>query len=421
VLLLLNSFLNHFTRFGGKKDMAVSFNTIIRFIFLMFFLSVVFTPSKNVQAENRISTKTVVVIGTGKIYGKNSARAREEAIANGLASAVEDVAVELLPPESLARNFQTFNDLLNGQTGKFVQGYRVLAELSLKKTYRVAVEANVFTSRLKTFLSDAGILLSEKFLPKILVLISEQNTKDPSPTYWWGQKGNFKKAISVSTLLKTLENKGFPIIDYRQIPKSTFHDHAFDKPDLNNYQAVNLGLKVQADVVIIGTSVAERTPNIMGQNIRSFKGIVSARAIRTDTGEEIAATIKSAVTTNTDETAGIRDTLSDAGSSAGKALASQIVYAWQKKEKQYNLVEVIVEGTDNLVDFEKFRRIINQMSGVKNLQTKEMKADEVIITLEFQGDAKTLADTLMLKTFESIGINIYEVSHNHLKIQLIPG
>ncbi|MBW1724383.1 MAG: hypothetical protein JRJ33_03200 [Deltaproteobacteria bacterium] len=147
--------------------MSVSFNTVIRFIFLMFFLSVVFTPSKNVQAENQISTKTIVVIGTGKIHGKNSARAREEAIANGLVSAVEDVAVELLPPESLARNFQTFNDLLNGQTGKFVQGYRVLAELPLKQTYRVVVEANVFTSRLKIFLSDAGILLSEKFLPKI--------------------------------------------------------------------------------------------------------------------------------------------------------------------------------------------------------------------------------------------------------------
>jgi uncharacterized protein YbjQ (UPF0145 family) len=387
----------------------------------MFFLSVVFTPSKNVQAENQIPTKTIVVIGTGKIYGKNSARAREEAIANGLLSAVEDVAVELLPPESLARNFQTFNDLLNGQTGKFVQGYRVLAELPLKQTYRVVVEANVFTSRLKIFLSDAGILLSEKFLPKILVLISEQNIKDLSPTYWWGQKPNLKKAISVSTLLKTMENKGFPTIDFRQIPKNTFDDHTYDKPDLNDHQAVNLGLKVQADVVIIGTSVAERTPNIMGQSIRSFKGIVSARAIRTDTGEEIAATIQSVVTTNTDETAGVRDTFSDAGSLAGEALVSQIVYAWQKDEQQYNLVEVIVEGTDNLANFEKFRRIITQMSGVKNLQTKEMKADEVTITLEFQGDAKTLADALMLKTFESIGINIYEVSHNHLKIQLVPG
>ncbi|MBW2327575.1 MAG: hypothetical protein JRF45_14120, partial [Deltaproteobacteria bacterium] len=50
---------------------------------------------------------------------------------------------------------------------------------------------------------------------------------------------------------------------------------------LDDHQAVSLGLKVQADVVIIGTSVAERTPNIMGQNIRSFKGVVSARAIRT--------------------------------------------------------------------------------------------------------------------------------------------
>jgi len=401
--------------------MSVSFNTIIRFIFLMFFLSVVCIPSKNVQAENQIPTKTIVVIGTGNIHGENSARAREQAIANGLVSAVEDVAVELLPPESLARNFQTFNDLLNGQTGKFVQGYRVLAELPLKNTYRVVVEAKVFSSRLKIFLSDAGILLSEKFLPKILVLISEQNIEDRSPAYWWGQKTNLKKAISVSTLLKTMENKGFPIIDYRGIPKNTFNDHTYDKPDLNDHQAVNLGLKVQADVVIIGTSVAKKTPNIMGQNIRSFKGIVSARAIRTDTGQEIAATMQSAVTANTDDTAGVRDTLSDAGSLAGEALASQIVYAWQKDERQYNLVEIIVEGTDNLVNFEKFRRIITQMSGVKNLQTKEMKADEVTITLEFQGDGKTLADALMLKTFESIGINIYEVSHNHLKIQLVPG
>ena len=401
--------------------MSVSFNTIIRFIFLMFFLSVVCIPSKNVQAENQIPTKTIVVIGTGNIQGENSARAREQAIANGLVSAVEDVAVELLPPESLARNFQTFNDLLNGQTGKFVQGYRVLAELPLKNTYRVVVEAKVFSSRLKIFLSDAGILLSEKFLPKILVLISEQNIEDRSPAYWWGQKTNLKKAISVSTLLKTMENKGFPIIDYRGIPKNTFNDHTYDTPDLNDHQAVNLGLKVQADVVIIGTSVAKKTPNIMGQNIRSFKGIVSARAIRTDTGQEIAATMQSAVTANTDDTAGVRDTLSDAGSLAGEALASQIVYAWQKDERQYNLVEIIVEGTDNLVNFEKFRRIITQMSGVKNLQTKEMKADEVTITLEFQGDGKTLADALMLKTFESIGINIYEVSHNHLKIQLVPG
>ena len=401
--------------------MSVSFNTIIRFIFLMFFLSVVCIPSKNVQAENQIPTKTIVVIGTGNIQGENSARAREQAIANGLVSAVEDAAVELLPPESLARNFQTFNDLLNGQTGKFVQGYRVLAELPLKNTYRVVVEAKVFSSRLKIFLSDAGILLSEKFLPKILVLISEQNIEDRSPAYWWGQKTNLKKAISVSTLLKTMENKGFPIIDYRGIPKNTFNDHTYDKPDLNDHQAVNLGLKVRADVVIIGTSVAKKTPNIMGQNIRSFKGIVSARAIRTDTGQEIAATMQSAVTANTDDTAGVRDTLSDAGSLAGEALASQIVYAWQKDERQYNLVEIIVEGTDNLVNFEKFRRIITQMSGVKNLQTKEMKADEVTITLEFQGDGKTLADALMLKTFESIGINIYEVSHNHLKIQLVPG
>lgn len=401
--------------------MSAFSKAIIPFVFAVFFCLVVLYPPAVVQAENQIPTKTVVVTGTGKIHQKDSARAREEAIADSLVSAVNRVAVELFPLESLVRDFQAFNEMIYGNTDKFIQDYKVLAEVPSVNNYRVMVEATVSINTLKKLMSSAGILLEEKPLPKILVLISDQNLSDRLPKYWWGQEKYFSESSSINALVEPIKTKGFPIIDPHIITQTTRFDPIYDKPDLNDTEAVTLGLGSQAGVVIVGKSVASSGPNIMGKNIRSFKGIVSARAIRTDTGSEIATTMQTSVTTNTDEIAGVRDVLSRAGSLAGEDLASKIVASWQKHEEQSNILEIIIKGTGDIANFEKLRRFINNISGVKNLQIKELKPDEATILVDFQGIAKELADALMLNTFESMDIKIYEVSRDRLRIELTPG
>jgi len=401
--------------------MFVSIKTIIRFVFAVFFFSIVLILPAFVQAKNQISTKTVMVMGTGKIYQDNSAKAREEAIADSLVSAVERVAMEIFPLESMVRNFQAFNEMIYNNTNKFILDYKVLAEFPSTNTYRVMVEATVSIIILEKLMSSAGILLEEKPLPKILVLISDQNLNDLSPNYWWGQKKYLSESFSITSLVNTIKTKGFPIIDNHIISQNTRVNPIYDKPDLNDIEAINLSLGSQAGVVIIGKSVASISPNIIGENIRSFKAVVSARAIRTDTGAEIATTIQTSVTANTDEIAGVRDALSRAGSIAGEDLASQIVTSWQKQEKPSNSLEIIVEGTGDIANFEKFRRILKEISGVKNLRIKELKPDEAVIIVDLQGTAKELADALMLKAFGLIGINIYEVSQDRLRIELIAG
>jgi hypothetical protein len=401
--------------------MPVSSKTIIRFIFIILCFFAFFAHSVNLQAENQIATKTVVVIGTGKIYKEDSASARKQAIENSLESAVESVALDLIPPESLHQTFQSFNQALYGQTSKFIQGYKVLAEFKIKDAYRVMVEANVSIAGLTKLMSDARIMSGGKSLPKILVLISEQNLEDTSPKYWWGKKAALGEIFSVSAFIEIMRSKGLPVLDHPSIAQNTSLDDGYDKPDLDEKQAVNLGLNLKADIVIVGKTTIDQAQNIMGKNIKSFKGVVSARAFRTDTGEEIAAITKSAVTANADETIGARDALSTAGSLAGDTLAGQIIDAWQRKDEQTNIIVIVVEGTDNLANFEKFIGIINKISGTKNLQIKELKANETVISIAYKGNAKTLADTLMLKSYGSVGINIYEVSKNHLKVELISG
>ena len=401
--------------------MDVSSKTLIRFIFIIFCLFSFFAHSVNVQAEDQISTKTVVVIGTGKIYKENSARARKEAIENCLVSAVESVALDLIPPESLNQTFQSFNKALYDQTGKFIQGYKVLAEFKIKNAYRVMVEANVSIAGLTKLMSDARIMSGGKSLPKILVLVSEQNLEDTSPKYWWGKKVVLGEIFSVSAFIETMKSKGLPVLDHASIAQNTSLDDGYDKPDLDKEEAVDLGRNLKADIVIVGKTIIDQAQNIMGKNIKSFKGVVSARAIRTDTGEEVATTTKSAVTSNADETIGVRKALSAAGSLAGETLAGQIIDAWQKKDEKTNIIGIVVEGTDNLANFEKFVGIINKISGAKNLQIKELKANETVISVEYKGNAKTLADDLVLKSYGSVGINIYEVSKNHLRVELISG
>lgn len=401
--------------------MDVSSKTIIRFVFMIFFLFAFFAQSMTVQAEDQISTKTVVVIGTGKIYKENSASARKQAIENSLVSAVENVALGLIPPESLHQTFQNFNEALYDQTAKFIQGYKVLAEFKIKDVYRVMVEANVSVSGLTKLLSDAGILTGGKPLPKILVLVSEQNAEDAPPKYWWGGKAVSGKIFSVSALLDAMKSKGLHVLDPASITKGTSIDNRYDKPVLDKEEAVALGRNLKADIVIIGNTIVESGQNVLGKNIRSFTGIISARAIWTKTGEEIAATTQNAVTADADETIGSRKALSAAGSLAGETLASQIIGAWKIKDEQTNIIGIVVEGTDNLANFEKFISIINKINGVKNLQIKELKANETVISVEFKGNAKALADTLMQTSYGSVNINIYEVSTNHFKVELISG
>ena len=401
--------------------MIVPSNAIAKCVTVICCIVFLFAPSINVLAKNPSSTKTVMVIGTGKIYKEDSASARKQAIDDSLVSAVERVAVGIIPPESYNRTFQKLNEALDNQTSKFVQDYKVLAEAKVKDVYKVMVEANISVADLTKYLSNAGIMTEGKSLPKILILISEQNLEDTSPKYWWGHQGLVSKTFSDIALVKTLKNNGFPVINVRRIPQTASLDEKYNKPDLDKNEAVDIGRILKADVVIFGKAVVERTQNVMESSVRSFKGVVSVQAVRTDTGEEIAATTQSAVTANADEAVGAGNALAAAGTLAANTLSDRILTAWQKEEEQSNAMEIVVEGTDNLTNFEKFIRIIKEIPSVNNLQVKELKTKQAVVALEFKGNAKKFADTLMLRSYGSVGINIYEVSKNHLRIGLISG
>ena len=397
------------------------FSSLIRRLFFtVFILAVAANLSGIVNAEENASEKIIEVIGTGAIQGGDVAKARDRAIKNSLVSAVEFAVADFLPLESMIQNFEILNEILYDNSSEFVADYKVLTELKSGRTYRVLVQATVSIDAIKEELISVNIKVYKKNLPKILFLIAEQNFSDISQRYWWSKDLTFVKGYTEIAMTEKMLKNGFSVIDQKSLIINEEFETLKDKADLSNQDAVSLGAILQADVVIVGNSKADIAPNTMGGDIKSFKGTVLARALRTDTGEEIASTIQTEVSVNKDDIAGARDALSNAGYLAGSDLASQIVRKWHEEvKKSITTLVIIVEGTRDLSNFVIFRAELNEIPGVDSLQTSEMKADEATIVVDFQGNAKELADALMLKNFESFGINIYEISQSHLRIRLV--
>jgi len=416
---------------------------------LILFLLLVFSGSVQAEEQLHATHSVVLVIGTGRIYADDVAAAKNLAISNSLVSAIENVVKDFLPFESLVQNFQLINKILYSNTEEFIQGYKVLTEASTGNVYRVMVQATVSIDKVQQQLSIAGIMIGKKPMPRVLFFIAEQSTEDSLLQYWWGEGMSAVKSAAENSMAGVMMEKGFLIIDYENLAQNLKnetldlkseldrqkaneslsieselnHQKADEtlnlKSDLDHQEAVKLGVRVNADVVIVGKAIASKAPNIMGKNIKSFKGTVTVRAFRTDTGEEIASASQTAVSANMDEIAGGRAALSDAGALAGKDLSLQILEEWQKEIKKPVNIELVVEGTANFANFVRFRKTLNDIPGVNRVQLKEMRADESVIFVDFQGNAKELADALMIKAFDSFGINIYEVSQKSLRIELI--
>lgn len=371
-------------------------------------------------AQEQPAVKTITVMGVAALRGENVAAARDQAIALSLDRAVSRMVASEIPIETLTKNFQSITRLIHNKTDKFIQDYKVLTEARSGQVYSVLVQATVSLAGLEEQLLAAGIMLGRKALPQILFVIAEKSRSDIPPQYWWGQTISINKGFAESHAAEAMKQKGFAVIDPDAKAVLQRLKTDLNKPDLTNSEAIELGQQLQAEVVIIGRSIVHHIPNTMSGNVRSYQGMVTARAVRLDTGAEIASTMQTAVTAGSDELAVVREALFKAGAQTGMNLASQILSVWHKEMNVPTLVEVIIQGSGNLLYFERFRQALMDLQGVRGLHIKEMRPDETRLVVDFEGNGEKLAASLMLKAYGAFGINITEIAINHLKIQLKP-
>lgn len=384
---------------------------------LLLLLMILFTADAFCDDES--DPKVFTVVGASWVGGENLAKARDNAIAVSLASAVQQATVELISLEAFAANFQTLNQGLLGKTDRYVRGFKVLAEGRSGSHYRVLAQVRVALDAISADLAAAGIVADDAALPSVLLILVEKQADESWPLFWRGEDQAFLTPFSEAAIQNGLAQKKLTVvaradhIDFLQtvVLKSS--------PDFSPEEVVELGRRLQVGVVVVGHGEAAPAPNSMAGTRQSFQGAVRLQAFGSDAGQLLASSVFEATVISDNEEDGLRQALAAAGEGAGADLAAKIVTAWRKTAQKPSAITMVVNGTRNLGPFVLFRRAVGDLPRVKQMQMTEMKADEATIVVEFTGNAQGLADAILLKTFESFSVNITDIAEGYIKVTLV--
>lgn len=373
-------------------------------------------------AQPAAETVTVVTFGSSKIQ-TDVAGAKKIAIDECLRLAVQTALTQVLSTTEITDNFESISNLLAAKPGDFVQGYRILKEVSTGGSYRVLLETTVMAARLQAGISrTVPQAAGSGTMPKIIVMIAEKKINDLDYRYWWEKGRPLPPNAMSQTIPNALREKGITIISPEEAGKHTEDlyiglEMAAIPPD---FEAAMFAERLGADLVVVGTAVAEESLNRMGENVRAINGSVDIRVLRADTGE-ILTTIRETATGYGQEKETVAEkALTDAERQAGEKLSSQIASFGDRNGSSSGSFILRISGENILPHLEKLRRAIMKTKGISTLKTNEMTPNSATLSVTFEGTPQQLADSLLMQSYERFGINITDVSSEGIVIQLLP-
>ncbi len=83
-------------------------------------------------------------------------------------------------------------------------------------------------------------------------------------------------------------------------------------------------------------------------------------------------------------------------------------------------IRAIIDGDDYLSSFIMLRKTLNSMNGIKDVQARDLSSDQAVVTIFFNGDGNSLANELMLTSFDDFRLEISSITEDSLTIRFIP-
>lgn len=322
------------------------------------------------------SAQTVVVEGEAAIEGSQSV-AKEEAIAQANRLAVEQVLGVYVVSETQVANAVVIKDNILTKASGYVSGYKVLSSHVKDGIYTVKVEATVGVEPLVDQLAKMGLLKSWTVAIVLASPDKEQASTEPART----------------ALTGAILSKGFKVADDNVLVQLN-QPKIMDQILKGNYLAAVPVLKNNGvDVLIAGKAFTE--PSASGAlptygNLKAIltNGNISAKVIRVDTGEVIAAKSFKGLAGGMSKAISGAKAIEAAAQDAGAYYAKEIA---KLPASTTASVQVIVTGVSFSTE-KKVRAALGKVRGVKGVQKKAFSNKRAVYDISFSGKADQLAD-----------------------------
>jgi hypothetical protein len=242
------------------------------------------------------------------VLGNDYSKARQLAVSQGFKSALEKALRNFLGDEKFNANRKNFRNPLK-HADRYVQSYRFIEAVDdpLGKTSQVVMQVTLFPNALGSSLSNTGISVGSVSSKKVVILISEKSLTSGETISFWDVL-----PISEAALAQNFSEQGVNLIPRDLVKDAVSEENVLNAVNGDVGSAVQIGLKVGADIVILGNAVSSQLESQKESTESAIQTTISVRVISALTSTVIAAKSEFATARHEELLAGELEAFGDA-------------------------------------------------------------------------------------------------------------
>lgn len=346
--------------------------------------------------------------GVGVIVNQNHARARDRAIVDGLRGCVEQAVVDLVDPELILNNYPLIAVEVLERAEGYIRRYRIFHEEGVtdESLYRVAVQASVAQSLLRSDLQAMGLHVERRGKPKVMVLLEEVAADGAEPA---------AEKPSRRAFIEHFRSRGFPVVEEPEAGGAESGQALAG----STQAAASLGQKAGAQVVLLGKTVLRRVRPVGGVGPPSYQATISVRAVDAQETRVVAVGSESAVALagEASEPAGV---IREAASKVAAFMADQLLIQWRVEDTEANPIVLAIEKV-SVGDLAQIRSGLRRgVSGVRRFVQRRYSSEGALLEVDYSGDAAQLAEAISQARFGLFNVQVVGVGPNRIDLQVLP-
>jgi len=347
--------------------------------------------------------------------------ARDRAKDDALRNCVQQVATTIVTAGTETDQAQLLSDKIYAHSVGYVRRFQILEDRQDGNTWVTKVRCDVSEAKLDEDLLAFGISYQRAGMPRVLVLVAEQAIDASQATGWWQGGGNSADLRVVeNSFMDRMEKSGFTFVDAEVLQGKVKLESIGADPDVQ--QAREVGVRSGAELVIVGRAIARPLGEIPIDNGTFYSSVanVSARAVRTDTGQVVAAAeFTSPAGKGFERTTAGRNALSEAGRMLAREMFTRVGKVWTREQSGLRRIAMTVRGVDDYGRLSAFKNVlVNSVRGVKDVQERSMEDGRAELEVALSSTSQAFATELATRKFQGFAVKVRKVTANAVEVEL---
>ncbi len=388
----------------------------------------------NPGADVQGGAKLVTAQGTAVINNGDESSARNAAIRDALRKAVEQSVGVIVSSQTTVENYKLLSDRIYSNTSGYVHDYKIINEGASNNIYNVTIQATIGTKHLKDDLGAIGLLMKQKRMPRVAVIILEQNIgkKRMESSLFYAPPAGYEgdtisevhtvhelgaMSIAENEMMKKLLDSGFNVVDEAALLHDIKLSSGYRLQSLDDTTVKSLGKLANVDIIIYGKAVAKLYGKIAGSEMRSAQANVSLRAVDTDDGRVVASGEQHAASVHIDTMTAGNDALKKATDDLADSMITTILAMWKQEENNGSLITLNIQGIQTAGDLVELKDQLMSTSGVQDIYDKNIGNGEATMDVNYQGNTQDLLHSLLANKAVTAVFSITATTMNTITFQ----